>query len=388
MNGLNRHLTYMVLACGLLASTVFMACSSYKAMIEAPKRNLDPLPVGEVDPTGVAMTEEVGRAKQWYLDQINAQDGWDATEGTRRVTVAILSTGVDYNHPDLRDSILVNLKELKPNAPGDRDPRDGVDDDKNGLVDDIVGYDFVDEDGAAYDMEGHGTRAAGVIAAAHGNGIGTVGICRSVSILPVRYILAGQFTPLAYMAMALDYAASRNVDVVLVHAMSLTSDPSQPLRQVLLNAVREPLEKLANAGVPVVFSAGNRGHHFDSTNAFYSMVAGLPNTIVVTGSDENDHKTMLSNYGMELVHTAAPAKNIFTTDIGGGYISTQGTLMAAAQVAGAVALAISKHHGKIAVDGFRQALISENGGDPVAGMQLMTLGQNRLNIGKFLASFN
>jgi len=270
-------------------------------------------------------------------------------------------------------------------APGDRDPRNRKDDDGDGYVDNIVGYDFVDQDGTAFDRDGHGTHAAGVIGAVHNNGIGIKGVCPSISILPIRYLIHGRLSPLVNMKLALEFAYKKQADVILLHTTNFSANPKKEgIGEVLLAAVREALEKLAKRGVAVVASAGNRNHHFRENDRFYRMLASFPNTIVVTATTKEDTKAFLANYGMEVVDTAAPGSEILTTDLGGGYKKAQGTLMAAAHVAGALALAVSKHHGHHTASDYRQALISKAGGDFLAAMELQTLGQNRLNVEKFL----
>ena len=119
---------------------------------------------------------------QWGLHNsnnrdINAPEAWDITKGSNEVVIAVIDTGVNYNHPDLMNNIWVNSGEIPGNT---------IDDDGNGYIDDYRGYDFLGRDPDPMDTNGHGTHVAGIIAAQSDNGIGISGVAPNVKIMPIR----------------------------------------------------------------------------------------------------------------------------------------------------------------------------------------------------------
>jgi subtilisin family serine protease len=155
-----------------------------------PSPFLDPLP----DQTRTAATEEKADPKvdeQWNLAKVGFTPQSATSSdfaGNYNVKIAILSTGIDYNHEDLIGQVAINRKEITNQAAGEKPGVNRKDDDNNGLVDDVVGWDFVDGDGFAYDRHGAGTAVAGIIAARQNNGKGITGLMRNVTLYPIRYI--------------------------------------------------------------------------------------------------------------------------------------------------------------------------------------------------------
>ena len=147
------------------------ACTQ-TVIIYKPSPKIDPLPITENQ--NVPEKEDPSFAQQWYLSKMGVTKenlSSPLFEGNYNVRIALLSTGVDYNHEDLRGQIAVNTAEITQRSTGEKPGPNRVDDDKNGLVDDIVGYDVVDGDGLAFDRHGAGTAVAGLIAARARNGI-------------------------------------------------------------------------------------------------------------------------------------------------------------------------------------------------------------------------
>ena len=126
----------------------------------------------------IALTVDPSLSAQWNLAAIDAAEAWQTTTGSRSVVVAIVDSGIDFNHPDLAANIWTNPREIAGN---------GRDDDGNGYVDDIHGWDFVDNDNLPQDGFWHGTHVAGIIGAVGNNGIGVSGVSQQVSILPLRF---------------------------------------------------------------------------------------------------------------------------------------------------------------------------------------------------------
>jgi len=135
---------------------------------------------------------------------IAACKAWDAARGSRKVIVAVIDTGIDYTHPNLKDNIWTNPGEI---------PDNGIDDDKNGYVDDYYGYDFANRKGDPKDDNGHGTHVAGTIGAAGVDGTGVVGVNWEVRLMALKFLDANGWGNIADAAEALAYARSFDVRV-------------------------------------------------------------------------------------------------------------------------------------------------------------------------------
>ena len=137
---------------------------------------------------------------------INALNAWDITKGSKSVTIAVIDTGVDYNHPDLKDQMWVNTAEKNGTA--------GVDDDGNGYVDDIYGYDFANNDGDPIDGHSHGTHCSGTIGATHNNGLGVAGVMADVKIMAIKFLSDSGSGSTEGAIKAIDYATKMDVDLM------------------------------------------------------------------------------------------------------------------------------------------------------------------------------
>ena len=270
---------------------------------------------------------------------IGALEAWQKTTGDRSVVVAILDTGVDYKHPDLAQNIWVNLPE-KTGVPG-------VDDDGNGYVDDIHGWNAVSDARAAphfgqvgspnpMDDQSHGTHVAGTIGAVGGNGQGVVGINWKVSLMPVKFLDENGSGSTIDEYRAIKYILANNVDVV--NGSYGGGASSKLIKSLIAEGVAK--------GVLFVFAAGNDGENNDFTDSFPSNY-DLPNIISVAASDIRDQMATFSNFGPTKVHIAAPGLNILSTiptamaGAGEPYAVFSGTSMASPHVAGAAALLLS-----------------------------------------------
>lgn len=358
---------------------------SCKTVIEEPSRFLDP-PLSALNTEARKSSQDALQAEQWSINKLNLDEAWTKQSGSRRVKVAVLGTGVDYNHEDLRSNVLVNLAEAEGVAPGSQNLADKVDSDKNGYVDDIVGYDFVENDGFPYDRSGPGTAAAGIIGAVHNNGVGIKGINAEVSLVPVRYIDANGQAIFPNLIKALKYARTLQADVIYLHLANLFFTANQEsVRSAEVSALNDALDGLEAADVPVIVNAGNTGANVAALAGSVTIeVAKHRNVFLVTSVDKDDHRPFIANYGMQTVHTSAPGINVMTTLPGHQYGLQSGTYLAAANVAGAVSLTISRHFGKYTTRQIFQALLSSDGSDPLENLELETIGGNRLNVGKLL----
>jgi hypothetical protein len=266
---------------------------------------------------------------QWGLDLVKAPEVWAQGITGKGVTVAVLDEGIDYNHPDLIHSLWRNDDEI---------PGNGIDDDRNGFIDDVQGWNFIDQNADITDTDGHGTQVAGIIAAAN-NGIGLTGVAHNAKIMPVK-VIQGE-TPLdefdTDVAAGIDYAATNGAQVINISLGSSPGDPPLPKIEAALRRARQ-------AGVVVVISAGNDRQLFSAVEpdwpALYAS-AGLG--IAVGGVDRKQNFYIDSNpAGLNRLNfVVAPAVGVYSTTLGGSYDIQEGTSFAAPYVSGAAALLLS-----------------------------------------------
>jgi hypothetical protein len=263
-------------------------------------------------------------ADQWALAKIHASEAWDTCRGSSEVVVALLDTGVDYNHPDLQGNLWTNEAEQK-GLPG-------VDDDNNGYVDDIHGYNFAYSNSDPIDDHGHGTHCAGIIAAVGNNGVDIAGVCWVARIMPVKILSSAGTGSAADAVPAIYYAVANGADII----SGSWGGPEGS------NALRDAIVYAHEEGVVVVAAAGNNG----SDLPYYP--AAYPEVISVAATESSDHRWYLSNYG-DWVAIAAPGRDIVSllATLPGqvaheGTSSTMsGTSMAAPHVSGACALLLA-----------------------------------------------
>ena len=227
-----------------------------------------------------------GIARQWGLAKMKVPEAWDITRGKPEVIVAVIDTGVDYNHPDLKDNIWINTTEIVNNK----------DDDGNGYIDDVRGWDFVGADANKpkadndpMDSYGHGTHVAGTIAAAGNNGQGIAGINWQAKImaLKVQADNGAYFEDFAIIG-AIQYAIAKGAKIINCSfgggARSVNEESA--------------FKSLKDAGILAVCAAGNDGLNSDTTPT-YPANYNLDNIISVAASDENDNLATFSNYGRD-----------------------------------------------------------------------------------------
>jgi len=311
---------------------------------------------------------------------IHATEAWDITIGSRNVIVADIDTGIDLNHPDLIPNLWTNPGEIAGN---------GLDDDGNGFVDDVHGYDFGDQDGSPQDEEtgGHGTETAGVIGAAGNNNLGVTGVAWNVSIMGLK--IADRFGRLTLAAIigAHDYATlmrTRGFNIVASNnsygAFAPTFYANDPNG---FGAERDAIQRCIDSVGPdgtrptFVASAGNNGANNDLATANFPASYNIPGVISVAASDNNDGATDFTAYGAQTVTLAAPGEFVLTTSLGGGYTFATGTSFSGPLVAGAVALLKSFKPNASAVE-IREALI--NSADPLPAFQGRVISGGRLNV--------
>jgi subtilisin family serine protease len=249
--------------------------------------------------------------QQWGLTQIGAKEAWAIEQGSAGFTIAILDTGLDLNHPDLAGRLWVNPGETAGN---------GLDDDANGYVDDVNGWNFVENNNLPQDDSGHGTHVAGIAAANGNNATGIAGVDWNARIMPLRILNAGGAGTHAAAAAALQYAADKGAQVINM-SFGAYAD-AQVLRDAVAYASQTAL---------LVGAAGNDGRD----SPFYP--AAYPQVMAVAATGPGDVKTAFSNHGT-WVDIAAPGETIWSTVYDDDYVGWSGTSMAAPFVSGAASL--------------------------------------------------
>lgn len=255
----------------------------------------------------------------WTLDAIKVPEVWAKGYTGQGIVVAVIDTGVDYKHSDLDGNIWVNPKEIAGNK---------KDDDGNGYIDDIQGWDFVNDDNDPMDLEGHGTHVAGTIAAEN-NGFGATGVAPNAKIMPVRVLDASGNGSLLDVAAGIRYAADNGAKVI---NLSLGGEINTPAEA---SAIKYAAEK----GAIVVSAAGNERHLQPGYPARYATHFG----IAVGAVNKNNQMASFSDLAgkLPLDYLNAPGVNIYSTFLGNSYRNMSGTSMAAPHIAGVAALLLS-----------------------------------------------
>ncbi|MDV6031883.1 MAG: S8 family serine peptidase [Phycisphaera sp. RhM] len=282
-----------------------------------------PQPSPPPEPTTVTPLAEVayyGGSREWNLNAVAAPEAWAAGYRGQGVTVAVIDTGVDLDHPDLAGALYVNPGEIAGN---------GIDDDRNGFVDDVSGYDFVSGDAIADDGNGHGTHVAGTIAAGD-NGFGVTGVAPDAKILPVRVLDDSGSGTDGGVAAGIRYAADLGVQII---NLSLGGGIS--------SRIASAIDYATSLGALVVAAAGNESAASPSYPARHS--AESTSVLSVGAYDSSGRIAGFSNNvgGSGAVQVDAPGVSVYSTYAGGGYRSLSGTSMASPHVAAVAALTLS-----------------------------------------------
>lgn len=256
------------------------------------------------------------------LLDLHAAQAWQLERGSADVVVAVLDTGVDYTHPDLRNNIWTNNGEI---------PANGVDDDLNGFIDDVHGISVDPRDPDPMDNLGHGTHVAGIIAAQADNSLGSAGIAPGIKIMPVRFIDENLGT-IFDLVKGMNYILAhkqRGVNIVAINASFGAIDFAYPEYHAIKRA--------RDLGVLLVAAAGNESVNNDQVPSYPSNYP-LDNIIAVAAVGQHGQLSQFSNYGTQTVHIAAPGEEILSTVPRAQYASFDGTSAATPFVTGAVAL--------------------------------------------------
>ncbi len=325
----------------------------------------------------------------WGIKKIQSSTAWDIAQG-EGVTVAVIDSGVEYNHEDLASNILINNKEI---------PNNGIDDDGNGYVDDVRGWDFsgdgsysIVEDKDPMDTNGHGTHVSGTIAAIGNNGIGVIGVAPKAKIMPVKIFPNSR-----------DDVASKGIKYAVDNGAKILSCSWG--RTGFSKTISDAFNYAYSKGVISVVAAGNENE--DSLN---NVPACLSSVITVASSDHNDVRSDFSNFGPK-TDIAAPGGDSLIDDatksyrnilslraagldaygdgvciVGTKYYRARGTSMAAPHVSGLAALILSKKN-TLKNEEVRQIIRQTADDIDIAGWDLNT-GYGRINAYKALDMVN
>lgn len=296
---------------------------------------------------------------QWYLRSGNLQKSWDllrtrgiAAGGDSSVVVAVIDTGVDYTHEDLKDNIWVNTKEI---------PGNGIDDDGNGYIDDVYGVDLETGRDSGMDDNGHGTHVAGIIAASN-NHIGVVGLAYNVKLMPIKAGMASGFFNQSQIAKGILYAYNNGADVI---NMSFGGSASTIAVQDALETAYTRCVLVAAAGNDAMPNEG-RPITAPTYPAALSYVMGVM-SVDIRGVESGFTNYDVAAYSSVEYEVYAPGSQILSTIPGNRYATWSGTSMAAPYVSAMAALLRSAYpdtntyptkfiYGQIAATGGRNAI--------------------------------
>lgn len=297
----------------------------------------------EVDPP-VADPE---LSKLWGMSKAGAVDTWQSWTGDPNFVVAVIDTGIDYNHEDLAFNVWRN-----PNPTND----------------DVTGYDFVHGDGLPFDDQGHGTHVSGTIGAVGGNGTSIVGMNHRVSIMALKFLTKDGSGSVEGAIQAIDYAIEHGARVL---------NNSWGGRMPADRALSDAIERAREAGVLFVAAAGNDSADNDGAQRSYPAAYEHDNILAVAATDEDDKMAYFSNYGKKSTDIGAPGVNIYSSVPGNKYASYSGTSMACPHVVGAAALIWSAQP-NLTYDQVKEVLMETS--DPVESLEGKTVTGARLNV--------
>ncbi len=289
---------------------------------------------------------------------IDAPEAWDTHTGNKNVLVGINDSGIDYLHPDLKDNVWTNPNEI---------PGNGIDDDGNGYVDDIHGWDFGANDNDPMDFYGHGTHVSGTVAASGNNAIGVTGVMWSANVVMCKISTDFGGPDVAAAIEALYYAKAMGIKV------TNNSWGAGPYSQALYDAI-------ADSDLLFVAAAGNNGMDNDLF-PFYPASYDLDNILSVAATDMHDKLAFFSNFGQETVDIGAPGVDIYSCRVGGDYMYSSGTSMASPHVVGAAGL-IWTYNPFIGIVEMKDILMANV--DQVTSLEGRVSSNGRLNVAQSL----
>jgi subtilisin family serine protease len=345
--------------------------------------------------------------KNWGLNKfigVNAYEAWKTTQGNSEITVAVVDTGIDLHHPNLKNNIWTNPGETGVDRFGRDKATNGVDDDGDGLVDDVHGWDFVQNKDLSTDYHGHGTHVAGIIAATVDMQSGRGGVAPKVKVAGFTYYISeGNVAKNEIGKKMLETGASLHS---VVNSQAIAQLNAQNTTKALLQAVKSGaqiinysgggmnpdseekavLEQARDKGILVVVAAGNEHGDMDNdVNSYYPCNYHLSNIICVGNINSRGEIPPSSNKGIKFVHVFAPGEDIYSTVPGGGFGKMTGTSQATAFVSGVAALILSQNPHLTPV---QVKNLIMNTSDKMESLKFDCLSQGKVNAAAALAGLN
>jgi subtilisin family serine protease len=333
--------------------------------------NLEEAPAGHLEPI---LPRDPQFNDQWALANsgqrggkkgadISATLAWARTTGSENVVVAVLDTGVDYNHEDLTENMWRRPEKMAP-----------YHDNELGTMDDEFGFNAIDGSDPM-DDNGHGTHCAGIIGAEGENEIGIAGVNWKVQIMPLKFMNASGSGSTKDAIEAINYVIDRKKAGVSVRIISASWGSTQKSR-----ALGDVIRKAYENDILFVAAAGNSSVDNDRT-PHYPSSYDSPNVVSVAALDRHDALASFSNYGVKSVAIAAPGVEILSTWLGNEYEEKSGTSMATPVVSGVAALILAEHP-EMSVDALKKKLLAST--DPIVALKGKTITGGRINAAKAL----
>jgi thermitase len=290
---------------------------------------------------------------------ISATLAWATTTGDDDIVVAVLDSGVDYTHEDLATNIWVRPSGMSPYL-----------DAELGSVDDVHGFNALDNLSDPMDENGHGTHCAGIIGAEGENNLGIAGVNWNVRIMPLKFMNAGGFGTTKDAIEAINYVIERKKAGVNVRVISASWGSTMKSR-----ALEDVIRKAYENDILFVAAAGNASVNNDRS-PHYPSSYNVPNVVSVAALDRNDQLARFSNYGLKSVAVAAPGVDILSTWLGNQYEEKSGTSMATPVIAGVAALILAENP-RMPVDELRSRILGAV--DPLPVLKGKTVSGGRIN---------
>ncbi len=373
---------YLMLAAGLLitgsAVTYFYQASAGEVdMASKSKSRSTKLSDAKTVVTKTAEEEQVlmndpAIHQAWGIKKSDAARAWSVTQGSRKIVVAVIDTGADLKHEDLANNYWVNPGETGLDNKGRDKATNGIDDDGDGFIDDVHGWNFVSNSSDLTDNHGHGTHIAGIIGAEAGNKKGIAGISPQVSLMILKYYdpKVPNTDNLRNTVNAIKYATKMKANIINYSGGGTEFSQEE----------HDAIEEARKQGILFVAAAGNERSNSDK-HKYYPADYGLSNIISVTAIDPSTEVLSSSNYGTETVDIAAPGQNILSALPGSTYGYMTGTSQATAFVTGGAVLVMA-HKDQISAEDVKKYILAT--GDSQTSLLAKCRTSKQLNLYKAL----
>lgn len=319
------------------------------------------------------LMKDINMTTKWGLAMTDSAKAWNVTKGSKDIVIAIIDTGADIRHPSLQSNLWVNKGEIGTDKNGNDKATNGIDDDGNGYVDDVHGFNFVGNSNNVDDKHGHGTHIAGIIGGYSQDGKGITGVAPRVSLMILKYYDANSSGAdnLRNTVRAIRYAVEKGAHIINYSGGGL--EPS--------DEEKKAIELAQDKGILFVAAAGNERSNSD-IKGYYPADYGLSNIISVTAIDRSKNVLPTSNYGVKTVDIAAPGNDIYSTIPGGKFGYMTGTSQATAFATGVAALVMANNRDLKPMQVIKHITST---GDIETSLEGKTKNQRRLNSYRALA---